>query len=76
MNGNNPNFYSPVVTDWDDLQNCPFAEKKWVNRSNVNKEKDYEKGDFLRVFCIHDIGWCNAENGHECCAICTDHLEE
>lgn len=53
MNGHNLDFddHYPVITDWDDLSNCPFARKYWVNPSNVNQEKDYEKGDFLRVYC-------------------------
>lgn len=76
MNGSNPDFRLPVVTDWEDLKHCPFAEKRWVNPSDVDEEKDYEKGDFLRVFCNHDIGWCSAENGYECCTICLDHLKE
>lgn len=76
MNGNNPDFSFTVVKDWDDLQSCPFARKCWVNPSNIDEEKSYEKGDFLRVYCDHDDRWCDAEYGHEYCVICTDHLEE
>lgn len=48
MNGHNLDFdaHYPVITDWDDLKNCPFSHKCWVNPSNVNEEKSYEKGDF------------------------------
>lgn len=65
-----------VVTNWNDLQNCPFADKKWVNPSDVEEEKEYKKGDFLRVYCNHDLRWCDAELGYECCVICADHLNE
>ena len=63
MNGHNLDFddHYPVITDWDDLSNCPFARKYWVNPSNVNQEKDYEKGDFLRVYC--DCKWYNKDVG-------------
>lgn len=40
MNGNNPDFRLPVVTDWEDLKHCPFAEKRWVNPSDVDEEKE------------------------------------
>lgn len=78
MNGHNLDFdaHYPVITDWDDLKNCPFSHKYWVNPSNVNEEKAYEKGDFLRVYCDHDLRWCDAEFGYDCCQICIDHLNE
>ncbi len=66
----------PVITDWDEFSECPFAAKRWVNRSNVDEEKSYEVGDFLRVYCEHDGCWCNAEFGVDNCVICSDHLAE
>ena len=78
MNGNNydDEISFPVVTNWNNLSNCPLASKRWVNRENVEQAKSYEKGDFLRVYCEHDMHWCDAENGYEYCQICTDHLDE
>ena len=40
------------------------------------KKCPFEKGDFLRVYCDHDLRWCDAEFGYDCCQICTDHLNE
>ena len=51
MNGHNIETQYPVITDWSNLSNCPFAQKCWVNPSNINENKSYEKGDFLRVYC-------------------------
>lgn len=77
MNGNNPdNISFPVVTNWDDLSLCPFARKAWVHQGNIDVEKEYEKGDFLRVYCEHDIRWCDAEYGCDNCVICSDHMNE
>ena len=78
MNGHNFDFESqfPVVTKWYSVSKCPFARKAWVNPSNIDEEKSYKKGDFLRVFCEHDIRWCDAELGYEYCSICADHLRE
>lgn len=66
----------PVIKNWDEMKNCPCARKCWVNPSNVDLEKKYEKGDFLRVYCDHDGRWCDAEFGYENCAICEDHRNE
>ena len=58
MNGHNLDFddHYPVITNWDDLSNCPFARKYWVNPSNVNQEKDYEKGDFSYASTEFTVG--------------------
>lgn len=66
---------TPVVTDWDGIKSCMFARKCWVNPSNVNKEKSYEIGDFLRVWCDHD-GWCSACYGVDFCRINQDHEKD
>lgn len=79
MSGYSSNFEEPeypVVTDWDELQACHFARKCWVNPSNINEEKPYEKGDFLRVYCDHDGRWCDAEYGCDSCVIYTNHENE
>lgn len=79
MSGFSSNFEEPeypVVTDWDDLKACPFARKCYVNPSNVDEEKPYEEGDFLRVYCDHDGRWCDAEFGCDCCEIYNDHEDE
>lgn len=54
MNGHNLDFdeHYPVVTDWNNLSNCPFARKYWVNPSNVNQEKDYERVTFYEYTVI------------------------
>jgi len=63
-----------VVTNWDDQSGCIFAEKKWVNPKNVNVQKEYLKGDFPRVWCLHESDWCEAKDGD--CQIRTDHENE
>lgn len=66
----------PVITNWDELQSCMFAEKRWVNPKSVDISKSYEKGDFLRVFCNHDGEWCQAVFGLNGCKIYEDHEKE
>lgn len=66
----------PVITNWHNCKNCYFSEKRWVNPKDVNTEKDYETGDFLRVWCAHDQCWCSAEFGYEFCCIYRDHEDE
>lgn len=66
-----------VVTDWDNKKSCMFARKCWVNPKNVDREKEYEKGDFLRVYCDHDQMWCSCEFWNtQDCVICSDHTKE
>ncbi|HHD2820131.1 TPA: hypothetical protein ACOTGY_001373 [Clostridium perfringens] len=65
-----------VVTNWSELESCYFSEKRWVNPKNIDVEKEYEKGDFLRVWCGHDQCWCHAEMGPEYCCIYTDHRDD
>ncbi|EHR1327345.1 TPA: hypothetical protein ACF2DS_001264 [Clostridium perfringens] len=67
---------SIVVKNWNEMKECFFAEKRWVNPKDVDVEKEYEKGDFLRVWCAHDQCWCQAELGPEYCCIYTDHRDE
>ncbi|NLW92582.1 MAG: hypothetical protein GXY34_13415 [Syntrophomonadaceae bacterium] len=75
--GYDPEEYTgPVITQWSEYQDCWFAEKAWVNHSDVNTSKTYEKGDFLRVRCLHDDGWCSAEAGPDFCAIFQKHKNE
>lgn len=76
MNGNNLVSKYPVISNWDSVSDCPCVRKAWVNPSNVDKEKSYEKGDFLRAYCEHDLRWCDAEFGCNSCAICIDHMQE
>ena len=56
------------------LSECPFADSRYVDPHNVDEE--VKKGGFLRIYCEHDGRWCDAEFGSDCCAICTDHLNE
>lgn len=72
----NEDFSVPVVSDWSEMKECMFAEKCWVNPKNVDVSKEYELGDFLRVWCLHDECWCSASLGVECCAIYLDHMNE
>lgn len=66
-----------VVNDWDEVEGCPFSEKRWVNPENMNIPKEkYEKGDCPRGWCLHDECWCQAELGYEYCRIYTDHRDE
>lgn len=67
---------TPVITNWEELSQCMFAKKLWVHPSDVNIEKEYEKGDFLRVWCVHDGCWCSEEIGAENCCIYNDHENE
>ena len=39
------------VVLFSDVCDCDLAEKRYVNKSNLNFSKDYEKGDFARAFC-------------------------
>ena len=67
-------FSAKVVTDWDSMKICYFSAKRWVNPKNVNEEKEYEKGDFLRIYCTHDQIWCSCEtNDPNDCVIFSDH---
>lgn len=70
------NECSYPVINWGDVKGCQFARKCWVHPSNVDEEKEYEKGCFPRAYCEHDERWCNAEFGYEDCTICMDHLNE
>ncbi|MCE5222048.1 MAG: hypothetical protein LLF98_12550 [Clostridium sp.] len=74
--GYDEEYSRAVVTDWDEVSGCMFSEKAWVNPKDVDTSKSYEKGDFLRVWCIHDGDWCEAENGLDCCCIYQDHENE
>lgn len=65
-----------VIKDWESMKGCIFAEKCWVNPKNIEVAKSYEYGDFPRVWCNHDDGWCEADLGYECCCIYSDHMEE
>lgn len=66
-----------VVKNWDDMSECMFAEKQWVNPGNIDEPKGYEKGDFLRVWCLHNNDWCECETEDpEYCTIFRDHSNE
>jgi len=70
-------FTKKVVKDWDSMKSCYFADKRWVNRKNVSEAKEYEEGDFLRVYCTHNQIWCSNEtNDPNDCAIFFDHNNE
>lgn len=69
-------YKSIVITDWESVSDCMFSEKCWVNPKDIDNAKSFEKGDFLRVWCNHDGGWCAAENGLDGCVIYQDHENE
>lgn len=59
------------------MKACMFARKCWVNPQNVDLNKEYEKGDFLRVYCDHDDTWCSCKiDDPDDCQIYFDHNKE
>ena len=66
------------VVRWSSgMGECFFAEKRWVNPKNINEPKSFEKGDFPRVYCLHESAWCACvTNDPEDCCIYTKHRDE
>ena len=48
---------------YDDVKACPYVEKRWVNKDNIDIDHPYQKGDFPRAFCLSQGDWCEYNMG-------------
>ena len=57
------------------VSDCDLAEKRYVNPKDVDTAKNYEKGDFIRAFCIKQSDWCDCETSADMCNYLQEFLD-